>query len=88
MEVFVLTFCNNWNSFGTLLFFRSSSTALQKDSFRIVKGMLLQGKRPRFTSQKTAFCNALNIKLLHNTTKTGKKLHYIRQTADEKLGKC
>lgn len=88
MEVFVLAFCNNWISFGTLLFFRSSSTALQKDSFCIVKDMLLQGKRPRFARQKTTFCNTLNIKLLHNIIKTDKKLHYIRQTADEKLGKC
>ena len=41
MEAFVLTFCNSWISFGTLLFSHSSSTALQKDSFCIVKDMLL-----------------------------------------------
>lgn len=54
----------------------------------LAKGMLLQDKRPRFASQKTVFCNALNIKLLHSIIKTEKKLHYIRQTADEKLDKC
>lgn len=50
--------------------------------------MLLQGKRPRFARQKTVFCNTLNIKLLHSIIKICKKMYNIRQTADEKSGKC
>ena len=43
---------------------------MRKAVFRLPKGRKSQAKRPSFGVQKTAFCNALNIKPLKKEAKT------------------
>ncbi len=43
---------------------------MRKAVFRLPKGRKSQAKRPSFSVQKTAFCNALNIKPLKKEAKT------------------
>lgn len=39
---------------------------LQKDSFRLAKGLVLLSKRTRFALQKDSFCNPKGLHFQHN----------------------